>query len=1720
MKNRWLIGLATAAMAVTMAFGFVACGDDTTDPAPGGTVDGGETLTDSEIAKRAISTVKGLYGSTEVEATPADYQVIGLTRVGDMTYNYDWTVSSTYEGYENYVSVGKLEGSQVTISIKRTTVDIDYTLKASITVGSATESVEFAKRIPKKSSEDSDTASLSFETIDARTVFTEDQQVYKQNGITFTNNKASSTTPVTNNTSENHVRLYKGSEVIIEFPGIMKIDFHSFDDMYNYRTFLVGNLTATYGADAVTVDEENNIVSLTLATPTDKVQFTCSAGQARLYSIDVEGKAGGLTDAEKVAAAKESLKLAQTNYFMPDTVTLPAEQGGATVTWELKEASSNVSVENGTLKVTSLPTAETEVTLKATLTLNKETTDKEITIKLLPAPTLTNEGTEAKPYTSAEAKTITKLVDEDGYFSLAGEAKAVYVHGYVIKLEGKDGVVWNSEYNNWTNVYIADTKTAETTDDNAILIYRLVADGTVLAQQEGALKVGAEITVRGYLQNYKGNTPEIAAYGDNDVNATSYKYVDDRSPAQKIQDALDLVPATLTVSKTGDTTLPVSSEPDVSFAWTVKGGASLPQGVTLGNGKLSVSELPAEEKTVTLVVTASISGGTSETKDVTVTIKPQGSEPEEGTLTLTKENLFADVTGSGYAAHNKDHSVNGTVVTTNNVMGSTSYFDGTSSHSYGFSVLQFKANGSSLTLKGTFTKIVVVLASSHDYDSADKLTITVGSTTLTETTHSETDANFSDGTYDWKLYTIEYDVTTTGVQTVTISGAAHALYVKSITLTGTPEGGSVTPPGPGGDTEEKTFNPMTSPEAGDYIMGMDVEGEMYYLKGGMNGFYLATSTNVADAKTVKLQSAEGGWLLLCDGQYIEIEKSSDGAHTNAVYKTSPTAGKVWKWNSDHNVLVMTLSDGDYYLGTYWKDGYTNPYNTIGASAVSEWAETKQYRAVLGTLGEGSGTQPEPETDKDKVEAAEKALTLSKTTLTSEGESIDLPDVQGEANISWKMEPSTSDYVTLANGKLTVENLPTDQSVTVKLIATLSVNDETTTKEFTITINKKVVTPQPENGLVLTGESVIGPADDSTAYETGTKQIDGYDIAYTDIANNNTIAVNKVFTPVGFTMLQFKKTSGKIELTGEFTKIVTVILSAYTYDANSMLAVQVGEDVLAISTHSAEEIQIGSVTHYLYTVEYVVTGSGSQKVTFSDTNSFAIYVQSITLTKADSSEPGTEETAQQKVEKALKEVGSEYKVTAAGNYDLPESTVEGVEFSWTVDEEHAETYQVQNSKLVVGDTLPDTQTELTLTLTASCDDHSEEKQVTIIISAKESGPVTPSGSEVTFDFETACDATGATQLNDETAKALFDKASGNSEELFYINVASAYEGTGTGGAKPNTALLKLGASGSGGKVVLGFKKVVTSVTLKAQDFAASGTAKKITVNGEEKDLTVGSSAEITFTLTKPTTLVTITSEERAYIFSVKVTLSDDTAAAESAKIVDALTFVPESINVKDAGDYVLPTSPYTDVAFSWESANTTYSITQDGTKLHVEELPKDAAANFNLTLTATCGSGEQKTKSVAVTVDKYAPKLTFNFESVTDITLGTSLDAAGLKTYLGNAINGQSLSAKFTDCSVDATEKTFYSGDSGLGLYYLKLGKSGNSGKVTLNFSDNVTKVVIVWRGHSGSEGELTVNGTAQTNKSTNVVTQEWELSPSTSVTIGSTKRAYISSIIVYFAEEA
>ena len=127
-------------------------------------------------------------------------------------------------------------------------------------------------------------------------------------------------------------------------------------------------------------------------------------------------------------------------------------------------------------------------------------------------------------------------------------------------------------------------------------------------------------------------------------------------------------------------------------------------------------------------------------------------------------------------------------------------------------------------------------------------------------------------------------------------------------------------------------------------------GETLYFTGEMNGYYLATSTDVLDAVNVTVEEVEGGYRLFFMKAgvktYIDIVPRDDNpAKVNIKLVEAPTA--VYTWDAERKVYTATVGETTWYLGTY----STN--NTISASDVSYIADVSkigvsQFPAQLGT----------------------------------------------------------------------------------------------------------------------------------------------------------------------------------------------------------------------------------------------------------------------------------------------------------------------------------------------------------------------------------------------------------------------------------------------------------------------------------------------------------------------------------------------------------------------------------------------------------------------------------------------------------------------------------------------------------------------------------------------------------------------------------------------------
>ena len=142
----------------------------------------------------------------------------------------------------------------------------------TVTCGSLSQVITVSQLGASSGDQTAVEATISFADKANRTTYTTSQQVWEQNGITVTNDKASSTTNVGD--YANPGRFYKGSNVKIEAPGaIVSISIN------------VSGLDSKYVTPWGTAS--NGIVTITLDGTSDTYQFTNLSAQARANSMTV-----------------------------------------------------------------------------------------------------------------------------------------------------------------------------------------------------------------------------------------------------------------------------------------------------------------------------------------------------------------------------------------------------------------------------------------------------------------------------------------------------------------------------------------------------------------------------------------------------------------------------------------------------------------------------------------------------------------------------------------------------------------------------------------------------------------------------------------------------------------------------------------------------------------------------------------------------------------------------------------------------------------------------------------------------------------------------------------------------------------------------------------------------------------------------------------------------------------------------------------------------------------------------------------------------------------------------------------------------------------------------------------------------------------------------------------------------------------------------------------
>ena len=129
-------------------------------------------------------------------------------------------------------------------------------------------------------SAESESATISFADVANRTSVSTEQQVWEQNGITVTNDKAGSTSNV-NEKYYNPVRFYKGSSVTIAYSAMKQITVNC--NSASYATALVNSIS---DANA-TVTVADKAVTIVFANAVDSFAVAALSAQIRVDSITV-----------------------------------------------------------------------------------------------------------------------------------------------------------------------------------------------------------------------------------------------------------------------------------------------------------------------------------------------------------------------------------------------------------------------------------------------------------------------------------------------------------------------------------------------------------------------------------------------------------------------------------------------------------------------------------------------------------------------------------------------------------------------------------------------------------------------------------------------------------------------------------------------------------------------------------------------------------------------------------------------------------------------------------------------------------------------------------------------------------------------------------------------------------------------------------------------------------------------------------------------------------------------------------------------------------------------------------------------------------------------------------------------------------------------------------------------------------------------------------------
>ena len=220
--------------------------------------------------------------------------------------------------------------------------------------------------------------------------------------------------------------------------------------------------------------------------------------------------------------------------------------------------------------------------------------------------------------------------------------------------------------------------------------------------------------------------------------------------------------------------------------------------------------------------------------------------------------------------------------------------------------------------------------------------------------------------------------------------------------------GEVTPPA--GETE------FVIPEVGKaYAFGMtqaNLENKVYYLAGGMDGYYMATTDNAENAIATYIEETTGGYYFytMVDGVKTYINMVVNGTHVNGAFDA--TASTVYTIDETNKTLIAVVNDTEYWFGTRNDKTYT----TMGPCAVSYAGFFGKFYAMNESGNEGGNDNTGNEGDNDMGTEDDEPTTPTYNVLATFefGDNGDAAHVDGNG-LGTSVEYTVGDYTLSLTG---------------------------------------------------------------------------------------------------------------------------------------------------------------------------------------------------------------------------------------------------------------------------------------------------------------------------------------------------------------------------------------------------------------------------------------------------------------------------------------------------------------------------------------------------------------------------------------------------------------------------------------------------------------------------------------------------------------------------------